>query len=54
MGESNIVVGWFGVYFTSGGIIIIIIIISIDLFRTCCPGSWALMPASGADHLEAE
>jgi len=31
-------------------IIIIIIIIIINVFATCCQGSWPMMPLSGADH----
>jgi hypothetical protein len=29
---------------------IIIIVIIIDVFGTCCQGSWPLIPASGADQ----
>ena len=32
-------------------IIIIIIVIIIDVFGTCCQGSWPMMPASGSDQL---
>ena len=31
-------------------IVIIIVIIIIDVFGTCCQGSWPIMPASGADQ----
>ena len=30
--------------------IVIIIVIIIDVFGTCCQGSWPMMPASGADQ----
>ena len=32
-------------------IIMIIIVIIIDVFGTCCQGSWPMMPASGSDQL---
>jgi hypothetical protein len=28
-----------------------IIVIIIDVFGTCCQGSWPMMPASGSDQL---
>ena len=32
-------------------IIMIISIVIIDVFGTCCQGSWPMMPASGSDQL---